>query len=180
LKHLVSKIAGKVTKITLKLPKKPVGSLGKEHTEILSGPFKEDRVRILNNEGNRKSRLKRKSSFLGTDAKATLNEQQPCILPKRPVGRPRKEQTEVPSGISKEKRARILNNAASRRSRLKKRLSFLDAKAKIALLEQQSYTLKTQISELTNSINVYKNLKCKCGLDSQSQFMALLGLQRKI
>jgi hypothetical protein len=48
------------------------------------------------------------------------------------------------------------------------------------MFEQQAEVLKAQINELTYSISIYRNITCKCGYDLKSQFLASLGLQRKI
>jgi hypothetical protein len=98
---------------------------------------------------------------------------------KRPVGRPRKEPIEIPVDISKAERARLLNAERARRSRLKKNQSLLETKAKIALLEQQCEALKTQINELTHSIDVYKSLVCKCGLDWRGMYLSLPDFQKE-
>lgn len=100
--------------------------------------------------------------------------------PKRSAGRPRKEQTKASNGISKTERARIANNESSRRSRIRKRITLAETNARLIMLEQQAEVLKTRIDELTHLINVYQNIVCKCGSDPKSQFLALLGLQRKI
>lgn len=100
--------------------------------------------------------------------------------PKRSAGRPRKEQTKALNGMSKAERARILNNESSKRSRIRKKLALAETNARLVMLEQQAEVFKAQINELTHSINVYQSITCKCGYDLKSQFLASLGLQRKI